>query len=343
MSGGPPLVFLVAGEPSGDLLGAGLMTALRELTGGKIAFAGVGGERMTDAGLDSLFPMSELSTMGLVEVLPRVPRLYRRLRRTAAVVRDLRPAAVVTIDSPGFNTPLARRLQGIDAPLIHYVAPTVWAWRAARAKTLARLYDRLLALLPFEPPLFEREGLPCVWVGHPAAAAGAPDGSGFPRPPRRRSRRPPPRRVAGAAAAGEVRRLLRSISRRSGASLRGFRVSASSRRPSPAVAEAVTGAPWPVPPVVVREPDERGAALAAADAAIATSGTVTLELAARRGRRWSSATASRRSPTAIGAPVGARALLRSRECRARPPRRPRTVAIGLHSGRDRTASRTPAH
>ena len=197
MSGGPPLVFLVAGEPSGDLLGAGLMTALRELTGGKIAFAGVGGERMTDAGLDSLFPMSELSTMGLVEVLPRVPRLYRRLRRTAAVVRDLRPAVVVTIDSPGFNTPLARRLQGIDAPLIHYVAPTVWAWRAARAKTLARLYDRLLALLPFEPPLFEREGLPCVWVGHPAAAAAAPDGAGF------RARRgvapdaPPPRRVAG--------------------------------------------------------------------------------------------------------------------------------------------------
>ena len=281
MSGGPPLVFLVAGEPSGDLLGAGLMTALRELTGGKIAFAGVGGERMTDSGLDSLFPMSELSTMGLVEVLPRVPRLYRRLRRTAAAVRDLRPAVVVTIDSPGFNTPLARRLQGIDAPLIHYVAPTVWAWRAARAKTLARLYDRLLALLPFEPPLFEREGLPCVWVGHPAAAAAAPDGAGF------RARRgvapdAPLLAVLPGSRAGEVRRLLPvylAAVGRIASRLPRLRVVTAT---VPAVAEAVTGAPWPVPPVVVREPDERGAALAAADAAIATSGTVTLELAAAR-------------------------------------------------------------
>ena len=282
MTAAPPLVFLVAGEPSGDLLGAGLMAAMRKAAAGRVAFAGVGGERMTEAGLDSLFPMPDLSTMGLVEVLPRIPRLYGRLRQTAAAVRDRRPDAVVTIDSPGFNTPLARRLRGVDAPLIHYVAPTVWAWRADRAKTLARLYDHLLALLPFEPPWFEREGLSCTWVGHPAAArSGTPDAAGF------RSRRgvapdAPLLAVLPGSRAGEVRRLLpvylAAVARLAGR-LPGLRVVAAA---VPAVADAVAGAPWPTPPAVVREPAERAAALAAADVALATSGTVTLELAAAR-------------------------------------------------------------
>ncbi|HVQ75087.1 MAG TPA: lipid-A-disaccharide synthase [Candidatus Binatia bacterium] len=176
-----PLVVLVAGEPSGDALGAPLMRALRTEAGGDVRFAGVGGERMASEGLRSLFPMSDLAVMGLVSVLPHVPRILRRLRETAAHVLALRPAAVVTIDSPGFNLRLARRLRGRGIPLVHYVAPTVWAWKPGRARTIARFLDRLLVLFPFEPPYFERHGLACDFVGHPAVEAAAGDAEAFRR------------------------------------------------------------------------------------------------------------------------------------------------------------------
>ena len=277
-----PLVFLVAGEPSGDALGGRLMAALRERAGGHIDFAGVGGERMAAEGLESLFPMTDLSVMGLVEVLPRAPRLLRRLRQTAVAVRARRPDAVVTIDSPGFNLRLARRLRGFDRPLIHYVAPTVWAWRAGRARTMAALFDRAMALLPFEPPYFERAGLPCGFVGHPAVEDPAPaDGAGF------RARHgiapdAPLLAVLPGSRAGEVRRMLPvylAAARELAARLPGLRLVTAT---VPAVADSVAGADWPLPPVIVGDAAERRAAFAAADAAIATSGTVTLELAVAR-------------------------------------------------------------
>ena len=164
-----PTVFIVAGEPSGDQLGAGLMGALSSATNNRIHFAGIGGETMLSQGLTSFFPMEELSVMGLVEVIPRIPLLSRRIKQTAELIKRLQPAAIVTIDSPGFNFRVVRQLGNINIPIIHYVAPTVWAWKPKRAKEMVRLFDHLMVLLPFERKYFEKEGLGCTFVGHPAA------------------------------------------------------------------------------------------------------------------------------------------------------------------------------
>lgn len=171
-----PLLFLIAGEPSGDQLGGRLMAALLEETGGRIRFAGVGGDAMEALGLESLVPVETLSVMGLTEVLPHIPRILRTIREVATAAEAARPAAVVTIDAPTFSLRVSKRLVETEIPLIHYVAPSVWAWRPGRARRLARFLDHLLALLPFEPPYFERHGLPTTFVGHPAveAAHGAP-------------------------------------------------------------------------------------------------------------------------------------------------------------------------
>ncbi len=165
-------LFLVAGEPSGDLLGGRLMQALRSAVP-DIDFVGLGGEAMRRQGLKTLFPMEELAVMGLAEVVPRLPRLMRRLSETVDAVERSEPAALITIDAPDFNFRLGQRLKrrGFPGPHIHYVAPTVWAWRPGRAKKVAGFLDHLLALLPFEPPYFEAEGLACSFVGHPALEA----------------------------------------------------------------------------------------------------------------------------------------------------------------------------
>jgi len=135
-----PLVFVIAGEPSGDALGARLMAALRERTGGAVRFAGVGGEAMEAAGLQSLVPIQDLAVMGVAEVLPRARQIFRRVRETVAAVRAARPDAVVTIDSSGFTWRVAERLRGHGERLllIYYVAPMVWAWRAGRARRVPR-------------------------------------------------------------------------------------------------------------------------------------------------------------------------------------------------------------
>ena len=163
--------MLVAGEPSGDALGADLMAAIVRDAGGKVAFSGVGGQAMAARGLESLFPMAELSIMGLAEIVPRIPALLRRLSQTREHALATSPDLLITIDSPGFNFRLAKRLQGMGFPIINYVAPTVWAWRPGRAEKIARFLDHLLVLLPFEPPYFEVHGLGCTFAGHPAVAA----------------------------------------------------------------------------------------------------------------------------------------------------------------------------
>ncbi|MBT6430432.1 MAG: lipid-A-disaccharide synthase, partial [Rhodospirillaceae bacterium] len=174
--------MVVAGEASGDVLGARLITALGQRYEGDLQFSGVGGAQMAAAGLESLFPIADLSVMGLAEILPRLPLLLRRLSETAAHVRMARPSAVITIDAPGFSFRLAKRLAGAGIPLIHYVAPQVWAWRPGRARHLAGRIDHLLALLPFEPEFFQDYDLPCEFVGHPVieGVAEAPgDGADF--------------------------------------------------------------------------------------------------------------------------------------------------------------------
>ena len=184
----PLRLFVIAGEPSGDLLGARLMAAVKRRADRPVRFVGIGGERMVAEGLESLFPMEELALFGVVELLPRLPRLIWRLHQTVAAIRDQMPDAVLTIDSPGFTFRVGRRLrQGRhpvrEVPLIHYVAPTVWAWRPERARKIAAFLDHLLVLLPFEPPWFEREGLATTYVGHPIVEGGADrgDAAGFRR------------------------------------------------------------------------------------------------------------------------------------------------------------------
>lgn len=277
-----PLVFLAACEPSGDVLGARLMAALRRRTGGKVRFAGIGGSRMAAEGLASLFPVDDLAVMGIVEVVPRIPVVLRRMRQAARAATAARPDAIVTIDSPAFAFGFLKRVASHDAPRIHYVAPTVWAWRPWRVGKFARTFDRLLALLPFEPPLFDRAGLPCDFVGHPVLESGADkaDGAAF----RKRHAIPPDAPllcVLPGSRMGEVRRLLPHFGdavARLAARFPGLRVALPT---VPAVMEVVRGqvAGWAVPVTVVEGDDDKYGAMAASKVALAASGTVALELA----------------------------------------------------------------
>ncbi len=282
-----PFIFIVAGEPSGDALGGSLIAALRQRTGSNLRVAGVGGERMREQGLDSLVPLDDLAVIGVAEVLPRAPLILRRVRETVAAVRALKPDAVVTIDSSGFSWRIAQRLrrQGESLPLIHYVAPMVWAWRAGRARRMARWYDHLMTLLPFEPPYFQRVGLSCSYVGHPIIESGADRGEGerF-------------RTISGLAPGdvlicvlpgsrgGEVRRLLPIF----GAALeRLAQVIGPFRVVVPTVATvaaqvAATTRGWPGAPILVQQPRDKYDAFAASRAALAASGSVALELAMAR-------------------------------------------------------------
>ena len=167
-----PRLFIVAGEPSGDLLGGALVAGLRQLCGDGLALEGVGGPAMAAGGLASRFPMEELSVMGLAEVAPRLPNLLRRIRETGDAVAAAAPDALIGIDSPDFTLRVARRARKLrpDLKVIHYVAPSVWAWRPGRAAKMAEVVDHVLALLPFEPPYMEAAGMTCDFVGHPIAA-----------------------------------------------------------------------------------------------------------------------------------------------------------------------------
>jgi len=162
--------FIIAGEPSGDKLGAALMAGLKSEI--QVKFLGVGGPLMAAEGLESLFPMDELSVMGIAEVLPKLRGLLRRNRETADAVLASDADALITIDSPDFCLRVAEKVKAArpDFPVIHYVAPSVWAWRPKRAVKMAKHVDHVLALLPFEPPYMEVAGMTCDFVGHPVVA-----------------------------------------------------------------------------------------------------------------------------------------------------------------------------
>ena len=164
-------LFLVAGEPSGDSLGATLMSAISK-SAGDVQFEGVGGPEMEAAGLKSIFDYSELSVMGIAEVIPKLPGLLRRLRETASSACRSDPAAMVTIDSPDFCLRVAKRVKakGAGFPIVHYVSPSVWAWRPGRAASLSKAVDHILSILPFEPDLLRGMGIESTFVGHPAVA-----------------------------------------------------------------------------------------------------------------------------------------------------------------------------
>lgn len=280
-----PLVFLIAGEPSGDVIGGRLMAALKRTTQGRVRFAGIGGERMMAEGLDPLFPLDELALFGLAELLPRLPTLLRRLRQTTEAVREGRPDVVVTIDVPDFCLRVAKRLKGSGIPIVHYVAPTVWAWRPGRARKMAGLVDHLLALLPFEPPYFHREGLDCTFVGHPIVEGGAGSGDGT----RFRERHGiaahlPLLCVLPGSRQSEVGRLLPDFE----AMLRLLAPGRPDLRvvvPTvPQVRGRVEAAirTWPLPAIPLEGDRDKYDAMAASTAAVAASGTVALELALAR-------------------------------------------------------------
>ena len=280
------LIYLVAGEASGDVLGARLMQALKALRP-DLRFHGIGGARMAEQGLDSLFPMRELAVMGLLEVLPRVRALSRRLDETAADVARTRPALVVTIDSPGFTLRLLRRIAPLGIPRVHYVAPQVWAWREHRVREFPGLWERLLCLLPFEPAFFARHGLEARFTGHPVLQSGADSGDAS----RFRARH-------GLADDARIVMLMPG-SRRSEAPrllpVFGRTLALLSREldgivpviaASPVVAQAVLRASrrssarrWPMRPIIVTDAADKHDAFAASGAALTKSGTSTLELA----------------------------------------------------------------
>lgn len=165
-------IYVIAGEVSGDAMAARLMQALRHRLGDDgVEFFGIGGEAMQAEGLRSLFRMQELSLMGLVEILPRLPRLLRAVAKTVADIKKLKVDMLITVDVPDFSLRVAKRVCRRDLGehflKVHYVAPTVWVWRRGRARIFAKAYDHILCLLPFEPPYFESEGLTAHFIGHP--------------------------------------------------------------------------------------------------------------------------------------------------------------------------------
>lgn len=279
-------LFLIAGEPSGDKLGAALMAGLKALSP-HVTFSGIGGPLMQAEGLRSLFPMEELSVMGLMEVLPKYRDLKRRIAMAAGQVTLEDPAALITIDSPDFCLRVARLARAANPKLttIHYVAPSVWAWRPGRAKKMARFIDHVMALLPFEPPYMEAAGMSCDFVGHPVVAEprATPEAAIDFRLRHGIAQAPLLLALPGSRG-GEVSRLTPIFGETVAQLARqvpGLRVALPTVVPVERQVRALT-ARWPVEPLILIEAAEKRAAFAAADVALAASGTVSLELAANR-------------------------------------------------------------
>lgn len=285
----PLKVFMIAGEASGDRLGADMMRVLRERAGKAVVFCGIGGEEMEEQGLSSLFPMRELSIMGIAEILPRLPQIMRRISQTVDAIEKTAPDVLVTIDSPDFTLRVAkavhrrvmnRRMNRVI--LVHYVAPTVWAWRPGRARAMARFLDGILCLLPFEPPFFEREGLRAVFAGHPVVNGPFTrgDGQSF-----RAQNGIDPRRKLLCLLPGsrlseleKTGRVLAQSARRIAREMPGIGIIVPTL---PHLREAVERLTDEIrDSVFIVTGDARADAFAACDAALATSGTVGLELAA---------------------------------------------------------------
>jgi lipid-A-disaccharide synthase len=237
--------------------------------------------------MDSLFPMETLSVMGIAEVLPRLPELIRRINQTAAYVRNSKPDILITIDSPDFCFRVAKKVRedAVKPLMIHYVAPTVWAWRPERAAKIAKLYDGLLCLFPFEPPYFEKEGMKAAFVGHPLMESGL--GQGYGDAYRHRLQVPHDARICGlffGSRRGELRRMGPVLSIAAATLRRTHKdihfVAPTLPHMKDEVTQMLRGLPFAWKVVVPGEDgDEKPGVFAAMDMAMATSGTVGLELA----------------------------------------------------------------
>jgi lipid-A-disaccharide synthase len=276
-------IFLIATEESGDRLGAGLMKVLRQRFGGAVKFEGVGGQSMAREGLASLFPIEQLSIMGLAAVVKRLPMILRLIRETATAVTGASPDILVIIDSPDFTHRVARRVRTRDPsiPIIDYVSPSVWAWRPGRARAMRAYVDHVLALLPFEPEEYRRlRGPPCSYVGHPLT-----EQIGALRPgvdeQKRRNEQPPVLLVLPGSRRSEINHHMAVFGETLGR-LAAEGVPFELILPTmPHLLDAVRAGVkrWPAQPRVVVGEQEKRAAFRIARAALAKSGTVTLELA----------------------------------------------------------------
>jgi lipid-A-disaccharide synthase len=276
-------VFLIATEESGDRLGASMMKVLRQRLGDSVRFEGVGGQLMAREGLASLFPIEELSIIGLAAVVKRLPKILRLIRTTANAVTETSPDALVIIDSPDFTHRVARGVRARDPsiPIINYVSPSVWAWRPGRARAMRTYVDQVLALLPFEPAEYRKlRGPPCTYVGHPLT-----EQVGVLRPgaeeQHRRDQAPPVVLVLPGSRRSEIAHHMAvfgaAVGRLHSAGVAFELILPTTPHLQAEVAKGLTN--WPVQPrVVIGEQDKR-AAFRIARAALAKSGTVTLELA----------------------------------------------------------------
>lgn len=282
-------VFVIAGEASGDKLGAALMAGLRKHVA-DVQFEGIGGDRMIAEGLPSLFPMDEISIMGITEILSHYRALKARIRQTADAVIAARPDVLITIDLPEFSLRVAKLVKAqSEIRTVHYVAPTVWAWRPGRAKKMSAHIDQVLALLPFEPPYMEAAGMRCDFVGHPVVTdpvAARNELAGFRR--QYDIGEAPLALILPGSRRSEIKRLLpifsEVVSRLRSEHPRMQFVLPAAPNVATAVAEAANT--WPIKPILVNPAKDglavKRAAFAAADVALAASGTVSLELAAAR-------------------------------------------------------------
>jgi lipid-A-disaccharide synthase len=278
-----PHIFLVAGEESGDRLGAPLITAIKRRTQGRARFSGVGGAHMAEQGVTSLFSIGDLSLMGFAAIPARLPKILRRIAETADAVIAAKPDVLVIIDSPEFTHRVARKVRFREPaiPIVNYVCPSVWAWRPRRARAMRSYVDHVLALLPFEPAAMKRlHGPPCTFVGHPLCEQVA-ELRPSAEEARRRLSDPPLLLVLPGSRTGEIRRM---------AGVFGDAVARLADRigsldvvvPAvPRLAETVRAAVagWRMPARIVTEPVEKHAAFRTARAALTKSGTSTLELA----------------------------------------------------------------
>lgn len=280
--------FVIAGEVSGDKLGGALMAGLKTLQP-DIIFDGVGGPMMAQQGLDSRFDMAELSVMGLAEILPKYRALMARIKQTADAIIATKPDILITIDSPDFCLRVAKRVRAVThIRTVHYVAPTVWAWRPKRALKMAPHVDHVLALFPFEPPLMQAAGMDCDFVGHPVVAEPVADHAAVQAFRAKYNIGTAPLILAlPGSRKGEVTRLwdrfgqaiTQVLEQRPDARI----VLPCAAPVADLVRELASG--WPFKPIIIDpqdDPDQamKRAAFKAADVALAASGTVSLELAA---------------------------------------------------------------
>jgi lipid-A-disaccharide synthase len=280
-------LFMVAGEHSGDALGGRLMEALNVQSRGRVRYLGVGGPDMRSHGLISQFPLSDVAVMGPAAILKVLPRLVRRVYRTVDAAVAAQPDAVVIIDAPEFTHPIAKRIRQKlpDVPIIDYVSPSVWGWRPGRARRMRSYVDHVMALLPFEPEVHQRlGGPPCTYIGHPLVERQAELASIDPSPLRAELGLQPGRPVLvvlPGSRRSEVERLMQPF----GETL--TRMRQQGMNPEvlipivPHVRDLVEQhlKSWPVTPYLLEGEAAKFQAFKLATAALAASGTVTLELA----------------------------------------------------------------